>query len=90
MSFGMYGGEKTSVKLEFQNDLVGVCLDRFGRDIPIKPSKKKGWSETRVDVALSNQFFGWIFALGEGVRIIGPSNAMKKFKSELESLSENY
>ena len=41
MSFGMFGGEKTTVKLAFDNDLVGVFLDRFGRDITIMPSKKK-------------------------------------------------
>ena len=90
MSFGMYGGEKTSVKLTFQNDLVGVFLDRFGRDITIKPSKKKGWSETRVDVALSDQFFGWVFALGQGVKILGPASAVKKFNRELLEISKSY
>ncbi len=90
MSFGMFGGEKTTVKFAFDNDLVGVFLDRFGRDITIMPSKKKGWSETRVDVALSDQFFGWLFALGQGVKILGPSSAVKKFKGELEALQVCY
>ena len=90
MSFGMFGGEKTTVKLAFENDLVGVFLDRFGRDITIMSSKKKGWSETRVDVALSDQFFGWLFALGQGVKILGPASAVKKFKGELESISGSY
>ena len=90
MSFGMFGGEQTSVKIAFQNDLVGVFLDRFGRDIAIKPSKEKGWSETRVEVALSDQFFGWIFALGKGVKILGPAGAVKKFTGELEDLRARY
>ncbi len=90
MSFGMFGGEKTTVKLAFENDLVGVFLDRFGRDITIMPSKKKGWSETRVDVALSDQFFGWLFSLGQGVKILGPASAVKKFKGELEVLCKSY
>ena len=54
------------------------------------PSKKKGWSETRVDVALSDQFFGWLFALGQGVKILGPASAVKKFKSELNGIKELY
>ncbi len=90
MSFGMFGGEKTCVKLAFENDLVGVFLDRFGRDITIMPSKKKGWSETRVDVALSDQFFGWLFALGQGVKIVSPASAVKKFEGELEALRAVY
>ncbi len=90
MSFGMFGGEKTTVKIAFKDDLVGVFLDRFGRDIPIKPSKKKGWSETRVDVALSDQFFGWIFALGQGVKILGPASVVKQFVNELNELQSKY
>ena len=86
----MFGGEKTTVNIVFKNELIGVFLDRFGRDILIKPSKKKGWSETRVDVALSDQFFGWIFALGQGVKIVGPASAVKKFKGELETFCEIY
>ena len=54
------------------------------------PSKEKSWSETRVEVALSDQFFGWIFALGKGVKILAPLSAVKQFKEELEGLWEAY
>jgi len=90
MSFGMYGGEETKVKIAFDNDMVGVFLDRFGKDITIGKSKQKGWSETSVDVALSDQFFGWIFAIGPKVKIVGPANVVKKFKQELKERYENY
>ncbi len=33
MSFGMFGGEKIKVKLEFDNVMVGVMINRFGKDI---------------------------------------------------------
>lgn len=83
MSFGMYHGEPTKVKLAFQKELVGVFLDRFGRDIPIHPSDKKDWYETYVDVAVSDQFLGWVFALGTDVKILGPESVVNHFKNEI-------
>ncbi len=84
MNFGMFGGEQTKVRIAFANEMAGVFIDRFGRDITIRPSKKKGWSEISVDVAVSDQFFGWIFALGKDVRIIGPISVVDGFKYKLE------
>ena len=91
MSFGMFGGEEVKVKLLFDNSMVGVILDRFGKDITIVPDEhKKGWSETHVDVAVSEQFFGWIFSLGEDVRIAGPADVVKRYKDGLHNISKMY
>ena len=90
MSFGMFAGEKTKVKLAFADDFAGVILDRFGKDITITKSDTPGWSETSVDVSLSDQFFGWIFALGTDVKIIGPKDVVKRFADEIEKLKKWY
>ena len=50
----------------------------------------KGWSEINVDVAMSDQFLGWIFALGGMVRITGPKNVVKKFGEEIEKIRQYY
>ncbi|MCR4907744.1 MAG: WYL domain-containing protein [Lachnospiraceae bacterium] len=90
MNFGMFGGEETQVMLEFKDEMVGVLIDRFGKDIPIHPARKKGWSVTRVDVALSDQFLGWIFSLGNGVKVTGPESVVKRFASEIKEMSRLY
>ena len=82
-NFGMFGGEEIKIKLRFENDMVGVIIDRFGKDITIRESAKEGWSETNVDVALSDQFFGWIFGVGNKVLIVGPQEAADRYKKEL-------
>ncbi len=82
-NFGMYAGEETKVTIAFPNEKVGILLDRFGTDIPIRASKKNGYSETMVDVAVSNQFFGWIFALGNEFSIVAPANVRKQFEQKL-------
>ncbi len=89
-NFGMFGGESTMVKISFKDDLVGVIIDRFGKDITIRPSSREGWSECRVEVAVSDQFFGWIFALGQGVTILEPDDVKEKFKAEIDGLAKLY
>ncbi|MBR5338151.1 MAG: WYL domain-containing protein [Lachnospiraceae bacterium] len=90
MNFGMFGGEEVKIRLLFKDEMVGVLLDRFGKEIPIRPAGRKGWSETRVDVALSDQFLGWIFSLGTDVKIAGPEQVVERFKSELENVRKKY
>lgn len=90
MSFGMFGGKPTKVKIEFNNEMAGIFIDRFGRDILIRPAKKKGWSEISVDVALSDQFLGWIFALGPNVKITGPKEVVDRYKKELDEMLKIY
>ena len=90
MNFSMFGGEKTAVRIEFADDYVGVMIDRFGRDITIYPSNRPGWSETVVDVALSDQFLGWIFALGTHVRIVSPESVVQQFREELKRVGQEY
>lgn len=90
MNFGMFGGEEVRVKLQFENDMVGVLLDRFGKDISIYKTNKKGWSETYVDVALSDQFLGWIFSLGTKVKIVSPEDVVERFAGEIRAMSKLY
>lgn len=90
MSFGMFGGDITRVRIAFDDSMIGVFVDRFGKDITIRPASQEGWSEISVDVALSRQFFGWIFALGSLVRITGPDSVVKEFKKELDEISGSF
>ena len=90
MNFGMFGGEQVSVKLRFKNEMVGVLLDRFGKDISIHPTDEDGWSETNVDVALSDQFLGWIFSLGTSVKIVSPAEVVERFAGEIRAMAEIY
>ena len=90
MNFDMFAGDETKVTIAFQNDFIGVMLDRFGRDIPVHPAAEPGWSQTVVDVSLSDRFYGWLFAAGTNVRLLAPANAVKAFKEELEKVRKGY
>ena len=87
--FGMFGGEETEVTLVGKNDMVGIVIDRFGKDIPIIPGDKDHF-RTKVTVAVSRQFLGWIISLGEGIKITGPETVVDKMKNEVERLNRQY
>ena len=89
MNFGMYNGQRELVKIQFENSLCGVFLDRFGKDITFR-KVDADHSEVAVEVAVSPQFYGWIFSLGTGVKIIGPSEAVSGMKKCLEDVSKIY
>jgi len=43
-----------------------------------------------IDVAISPQFFGWIFSLGNDVKIVGPDNVKAQVKEAAELFLKNY
>ncbi len=43
-----------------------------------------------VRVSVSRQFFGWLFALGDRVRIEGPSRVAGQFIDQMKVVSEVY
>ena len=88
-NFGMFGGEPTYVTLRCANEMVGVIIDRFGKDIMIRPDGRNHFV-TGVEVAVSEQFLGWVFALGEKVQITGPDGVVKRMREELQAVRKVY
>lgn len=89
-TFGMYPGHDEKVKIEVKDGLIGVFIDRFGKDIMIMPSDRDEYSVVLVDVSVSGQFYGWLFALGTGVRIIGPDRVVKEYKESIKAVLKQY
>ena len=36
-TFGMFGGSEETVRIRFHNRFVGVVIDRFGKNVPLRP-----------------------------------------------------
>ena len=87
--FGMFTGDEQRVKIQFANKLIGVVIDRFGRDIMIIP---KGVDQfvVNVNVKVSNMFLGWIIGLGDGAKILEPESVVDEVKQITERLKEQY
>lgn len=88
-SFGMFGGKEQEVKLLVENRLAGVIIDRFGKDVMMIPKDADHFT-VNVNVHVSSQFLGWIFSLGEGVKILAPDEVVEQMKREIERLVRQY
>lgn len=89
MNFGMFGGEEESITIKCDNSMVGVFIDRFGKDLTFVPCDDEHCT-VRITVALSIHFLGWIFALGDKVEIISPQSVVEYAKQEIKRLSNTY
>ena len=87
--FGMFGGKEEKVRLECKNDLVGVIIDRFGKDAMIIPTDDEH-SRINVDVEVSQQFLAWVIGLGEGAKILSPEFVVEMMRIEARRLMEQY
>ena len=88
-NFSMYHGTKRRVHIEFPDEKVGIFIDRFGKDVSIRPAGE-GRSFVTVDVAVWTRFYGWIFGLGRDVKITGPDYVVTDFTNYLKELVEEY
>jgi predicted DNA-binding transcriptional regulator YafY len=90
-TFSMFSGKETSVNLSVHNSLIGVIADRFGKNVFIvNDEANPGHFIARVTVNLSEQFFGWLFALGDKIQIISPDDAVESFKALAKNVSNLY
>lgn len=88
-SFGMFGGEEEHVKLLLHNDLAGVVIDRFGKDVTMIPQGEDHFI-VYVDVRVSKRFLCWVFALGNGARIVGPDRVVRQAQRCIADLMKQY
>lgn len=87
--FSMYRGEEEKVRVWFKNNLVGVVIDRFGKDIPILAGDDEHFI-SRVSVELSPQFFAWIAAFEGDAWIEEPESAAEAYKEFLQNAMKCY
>ena len=88
-SFGMFGGKEQTVKLLVKNNLAGVIIDRFGKNLILFPADDDHFT-VNVDVHVSRQFLGWAFSLGDGIKIVGSDDVVEQMHTEIERLTEQY
>lgn len=81
----MYGGEDRDVSLICENRLVGVMIDRFGRDITVIQEDDDHIKVT-VPVTVSQQFFGWLTGLGTGVKIAAPADVRDAYRDYVKDI----
>lgn len=81
-TFGMFGGREETVMLQFENNLAGVVIDRFGTETTLIPVDETHF-KCAVIVCISPQFFGWIVGCGNGAKILSPPCVAEEYATLL-------
>ena len=87
--FGMYGGDPEGVTIGFPQKLIGVFIDRFGKEIDIH-KREEGYLSIRVSVVLSGQFYGWLTGLGSEVKILSPQKVKDEYCNYLNDILNSH
>lgn len=87
--FGMFTGEVQTVRLCFENRLVGAVIDRFGSDVMIMAFDDERFTVS-VNVAVSPQFFAWVFGFGTAAEILSPESVRESYLQTLMDAAEKY
>ena len=82
--FGMFTGSEQTVRLRFENRLAGAVIDRFGKEIMLIPDGEEHFTVS-ADIAVSPQFYAWVFGFGTAVEILAPESA----RSEIAQLADS-
>ena len=87
--FGMFTGSEQTVKLRFENRLAGAVIDRFGKEVMLIPDGEKHFTVS-ADIAVSPQFYAWVFGFGTAVEILSPESARDEIAQLAKSVSRIY
>ena len=88
--FGMFNGRVQRVKLRFARHLAGAVFDRFGRDAMLVPESDGEHFTVTAEVAVSTQFFGWLFGFGDEAEILEPEDVRQQLLTQAKSVSALY
>lgn len=88
-TFGMFGGEESIVTLEFPRSLIGVVLDRFGKEASVRPIEPDAF-RIRAKVAVSGQFFGWLAGIGAKAVLVAPEKVRVQYEEWLQDILKEY
>ncbi|MBQ9248849.1 MAG: WYL domain-containing protein [Oscillospiraceae bacterium] len=87
--FGMFTGEEHRVRLRFARHLVGAVIDRFGKDVMVVPDGEEHFTVT-VEVAVSPQFFAWVFGFGGEAEILAPESVRQRMAQQAAQIAGLY
>lgn len=86
-TFSMFCGTAETVKLRFENSLIGAVIDHFGRKIPISREDDAHFIvEASVLTEYPGTFFGWIFQFGAAAEILEPLGLKNRYISALQTI----
>lgn len=88
-TFGMFAGRDSWVKVRFAGELIGVVVDRFGKDVSVTRDGEDHFIAS-IKVSVSPVFYSWLLQFGDRVEILGPEEVRRDMAGQLRDILANY
>lgn len=83
--FGMFRGESVRAKLQFDNSLTNVVMDKFGRGVTMHKVDENSFYIS-YEINVSPTFLAWMFQFGDKARIISPESLKNEMREHIKSV----
>jgi predicted DNA-binding transcriptional regulator YafY len=88
-SFSMYSGEETEIVIKFDNSMLDIIFDKFGKNLNIKSTNDNKYI-AKVKIQTSPVFYSWCCTFGSKLIITSPENIIKGLKNFVNDVLINY
>lgn len=89
LSFGIFGSEVEPVSFDIRSEWMNVVIDKFGTNLNLYDIDD-GVVRVHVKAPLSPQFFGWLFQLGDNIKLVSPKIAIEEYKEYCIDILKHY
>ena len=88
-TFNMFGGRDERIELLVHNSLIGVIIDRFGKDVSIFKEDDEHFVAV-LGINASPMFFGWLLSFGNKMKVISPNRVVDEVKNLAKTIVDMY
>lgn len=85
-AFKMFSGERETVVLRFDKQLIGPVFDKFGEDTPMM-SVDENNCEATVRVQIAPTFFGWLAQFGSQMKVMEPEGVAERYREHIREIT---
>lgn len=87
--FGMFGGQRRTVRIRFHESLATAVFDRFGLDVQVSEIHD-GWFTISANVRISPGFISWLTIFGDKAKVLSPTSLITEIKTMIRNLTTVY
>jgi predicted DNA-binding transcriptional regulator YafY len=88
-TFHMFAGSEEWIKVKFQNHLINVMIDKFGKDVSIQKVDNDHFVLT-TKARLSSGLVSWLLNWGGQAEVLSPASLVDTIKEEIKRMQKIY
>lgn len=88
-SFQMFGGKEMTVTMQCEEEMAGVMIDRFGKEVSMR-RLADGKLLVRTEIMVSPPFYGWIAGMAGKVKITAPEDVAEDARNYLKKIIKQW